>query len=123
MVCLRNISVDTLHKGETEDNKKSNNNDYCYKNSIKYFVFKCENFNRSIITFSLQLINSILPTLSPNFSSNPFPSEYSYGHKSVRLVSKDVEFYAQLSVTCTFFAMNIIFKKELIYCDKFIGVK
>jgi hypothetical protein len=28
MVCLRNISVDTLHKGNTEDNndKKNNNN-------------------------------------------------------------------------------------------------
>jgi hypothetical protein len=26
MVCLRNISVDTLHKGETEDNNNNNNN-------------------------------------------------------------------------------------------------
>jgi len=26
MVCLRNISVDTLHKGDTEGNNNNNNN-------------------------------------------------------------------------------------------------
>jgi hypothetical protein len=26
MVCLRNISVDTLHKGDTEDNDDDDNN-------------------------------------------------------------------------------------------------
>jgi hypothetical protein len=26
MVCLRNISVDNLHKGDTEDNNNNNNN-------------------------------------------------------------------------------------------------
>jgi hypothetical protein len=26
MVCLRNISVDALHKGDTEDNNNNNNN-------------------------------------------------------------------------------------------------
>jgi hypothetical protein len=26
MVCLRNISVDTLHKGDTENNNNNNNN-------------------------------------------------------------------------------------------------
>jgi hypothetical protein len=26
MVCLRNISVDTLHKGDTEDDDNNNNN-------------------------------------------------------------------------------------------------
>jgi len=26
MVCLRNISVDTLHKGDTEDDDDDNNN-------------------------------------------------------------------------------------------------
>jgi len=26
MVCLRNISVDTLHKGDTEDDDDGNNN-------------------------------------------------------------------------------------------------
>jgi len=25
-VCLRNINVDTLHKGDTEDNNNNNNN-------------------------------------------------------------------------------------------------
>jgi hypothetical protein len=29
MVCLRNISVDTLHKGDTEDNNNNNNNNNC----------------------------------------------------------------------------------------------
>jgi hypothetical protein len=37
MVCLRNISVDTLHKGDTKDNNNNNNNNnnvrfYCYDN-------------------------------------------------------------------------------------------
>jgi hypothetical protein len=27
MVCLRNISVDILHKGDTEDNNNNNNSD------------------------------------------------------------------------------------------------
>jgi hypothetical protein len=27
MVCLRNISVDTLHKGDTEDDDDGNDND------------------------------------------------------------------------------------------------
>jgi hypothetical protein len=26
MVCLRNISVDTLHKGDTDNNNNNNNN-------------------------------------------------------------------------------------------------
>jgi hypothetical protein len=26
MVCLRNIGVDTLHKGDTEENNNNNNN-------------------------------------------------------------------------------------------------
>jgi hypothetical protein len=26
MVCLRNVSVDTLHKGDTEDDNNNNNN-------------------------------------------------------------------------------------------------
>jgi len=26
MVCLRNVSVDTVHKGDTEDNNNNNNN-------------------------------------------------------------------------------------------------
>jgi hypothetical protein len=30
MVCLRNISVDTLHKGDTEDNNNNNNNNDNY---------------------------------------------------------------------------------------------
>jgi hypothetical protein len=28
MACLRNISVDTLHKGDTEDDDDDNNNNY-----------------------------------------------------------------------------------------------
>jgi hypothetical protein len=30
MVCLRNISVDTLHKGDTEEEDDDNNNNYYY---------------------------------------------------------------------------------------------
>jgi hypothetical protein len=33
MVCLRNISVDTLHKGDTKD--KNNNNDDNNNNNIQ----------------------------------------------------------------------------------------
>jgi len=36
MVCLRNISVDTLHKGDTEDDDNNNNNNN--NNNI----FKCK---------------------------------------------------------------------------------
>jgi hypothetical protein len=34
MVCLRNISVDTLHKGDTEDNNNNNNNCDIYIGSL-----------------------------------------------------------------------------------------
>jgi hypothetical protein len=35
MVCLRNISVDTLHKGDTEDNNNSiNNNNNVQKTAV-----------------------------------------------------------------------------------------
>jgi hypothetical protein len=37
MVCLRNISVDTLHKGDTEDNNSNNNNN----NNNNIFNYKC----------------------------------------------------------------------------------
>jgi len=30
MVCLRNMSVDTLHKGDTEDDDDNNNINYYY---------------------------------------------------------------------------------------------
>jgi hypothetical protein len=33
MVCLRNISVDTLHKGDTEDDDNNNNNNNNNNNS------------------------------------------------------------------------------------------
>jgi hypothetical protein len=40
MVCLRNISVDTLHKGDTEDDDddddNNNNNNYYYYYVTKY---------------------------------------------------------------------------------------
>jgi hypothetical protein len=35
MVCLRNISVDTLHKGDTEDDNNNNNNN---NNNNKYDI-------------------------------------------------------------------------------------
>jgi hypothetical protein len=34
MVCLRNISVDTLHKGGTEDNNNNNNNNNASMNLL-----------------------------------------------------------------------------------------
>jgi hypothetical protein len=39
MVCLRNISVDTLHKGETEDDDDdNNNNNNNNNNNTSYYV-------------------------------------------------------------------------------------
>jgi hypothetical protein len=35
MVCLRNVSVDTLHKGDTDDNNNNKNN-----NSIVVFWYR-----------------------------------------------------------------------------------
>jgi hypothetical protein len=45
IVCLRNISIDSLHKGDTEedddddydDNDNDNNNNYYYY----YFIYQC----------------------------------------------------------------------------------
>jgi hypothetical protein len=41
MVCLRNISVDTLHKGDTEDDNNNNNNN----NNNNIFTEKTMPFN------------------------------------------------------------------------------
>ena len=38
MVCLRNISVDTLHKGYTKDNNNNNNNNVITRNYKKYIL-------------------------------------------------------------------------------------
>jgi len=46
MVCLRNISVDTLHKGDTEeddDNNNNNNNNIIIKYMIKVFIYSLTN--------------------------------------------------------------------------------
>jgi hypothetical protein len=47
MVCLRNISVDTLHKGDTEDddNDDNNNNNNNNNNNVQFSnhkIFNCE---------------------------------------------------------------------------------
>jgi len=36
MVCLRNVSVDTLHKGDSEDNNNNNNNNNNNYNNNKF---------------------------------------------------------------------------------------
>ena len=38
MVCLRNISVDTQHKGDTEDDNNNNNNNN-NNNTIQLLIF------------------------------------------------------------------------------------
>jgi hypothetical protein len=40
MVCLRNISVDTLHKGDTKDNNNNNNNNNVIKIIITTTITK-----------------------------------------------------------------------------------
>ena len=37
MVCLRNITVNTLHKGDREDNNNNNNNNN--NNKLKYKIY------------------------------------------------------------------------------------
>jgi hypothetical protein len=42
MVCLRNISVDTLNKGDTDDDDDdddNNNNNNNNNNTIQFFIF------------------------------------------------------------------------------------
>jgi hypothetical protein len=54
MVCLRNISVDTLHKGNTEDNDDdddNNNNNNNNNNNRSTITDKTIPFNRPDITF------------------------------------------------------------------------
>ena len=36
MVCLRNISVDTMHKGDNEDDDDDDDNNY--NNNLSYFI-------------------------------------------------------------------------------------
>jgi hypothetical protein len=35
MICLRNVNVDTLHKGDSEDNNNNNNNNNNYREKQK----------------------------------------------------------------------------------------
>jgi hypothetical protein len=39
MVCLRNISVDTLHKGDTEDNNDDNDNNINNNNNNLHVAY------------------------------------------------------------------------------------
>jgi len=55
---LRNADNKTL------DDNNNNNSDFCFAKSIKYFVFKLENFNVSITIFCLQLIGALNALLS-----------------------------------------------------------
>jgi hypothetical protein len=41
MVCLRIISVDTLHKGDTENNNNSNNNISTMNSYIRIVATQC----------------------------------------------------------------------------------
>jgi hypothetical protein len=45
MICLRDISVDTLHKGDTEDNNNNNNNNN--NNSEKSHIGHCTRTSES----------------------------------------------------------------------------
>jgi hypothetical protein len=85
MVCLRNISVDTLHKGDTEDDNDDDDDDYYYYYYYYYYIVvnfiymcrlslfltlvKCYNYfkqNLSLNSIFLDVFySSPLPTLSP----------------------------------------------------------
>jgi hypothetical protein len=51
MVCLRNISVDTLHKGSTEDNNNNNNNN----NNNTVINNNCGRFQDHILLFKISM--------------------------------------------------------------------
>jgi hypothetical protein len=63
MVCLRNISVDTLHKGDIEDNNNNNNNYYNY-----YYYVSC---HRPILPG-----NSLEPAVIPTAQVSSFTLQY-----------------------------------------------
>jgi hypothetical protein len=50
MVCLRNISVDTLHKGDTEDDDDNNNNNN--NNEIIHYSIYCVFSTDLLLQFS-----------------------------------------------------------------------
>jgi hypothetical protein len=43
MVCLRDISVDTLHKGQTEDNDDDDDNNNNNSNNNNNKIIQCNN--------------------------------------------------------------------------------
>jgi hypothetical protein len=83
MVCLRNISVDTLHKGDTEDNDNNNdddddddndndnydNNYYYYNNCKRNLVFKTSGSSGPVIGQSGTAIHATSPFTTPASSS------------------------------------------------------
>jgi hypothetical protein len=58
MVCLRNISVDTLHKGDTEDDDDNDDDNDDNNNNLRFH--KCHRTH-----------DSFIPFLSEEFSQNP----------------------------------------------------
>jgi hypothetical protein len=55
MVCLRNISVDTLHKGDTDDDDDDdNNNDYHHQH---YYYYHHHHFK---FIFAYHLLGGVL---------------------------------------------------------------
>jgi len=49
MVCLRNISVDTLHKGDTDDDNDDNNNNNNNNNNKNFQLLLTEIFTYHFI--------------------------------------------------------------------------
>jgi hypothetical protein len=61
MVCLRIISVDTLHKGDTEDDNNNNNN-----NNICLFTSSINNISSSSSSSSSNIARAITATVACN---------------------------------------------------------
>jgi hypothetical protein len=63
MICFRNISVDALHTGDTEDNNNNNNNNGIINTSINNNTLKALLTNTDNMCFSFSSPRVGLPTV------------------------------------------------------------
>ena len=52
-MCLKNISINTLHKGDDDDNSNDNNNNYFHFSGLKCIYIKLTNYLHFYYFFNL----------------------------------------------------------------------
>jgi hypothetical protein len=72
MVCLRNISVDTLHKGDTEDDDDNNTNSNNNNNNSVEVLVRANSTVRKPITETVRTTCSILNQYLKRKQNNNF---------------------------------------------------